>query len=57
MVVECFLLAVCAMGEECGKEVLGQVCLGGGGWAGGCSNVWEDVMVSFQDEGVWISCD
>ncbi len=21
------------MGGECGKEVLGEVCLGGGGWA------------------------
>jgi hypothetical protein len=44
------------MGGECGKEVLGEVCLGGGGWAGLCSNVWEDVVVSFQDDEVWISC-
>jgi hypothetical protein len=29
-----FLVAACIMGGECGKEVLGQVCLGGGGWAG-----------------------
>jgi hypothetical protein len=44
------------MGGECGKEVLGEVDVGGGGWAGGCNDVWEDVVVSFQDEGVWISC-
>jgi hypothetical protein len=29
-----FWAAVSAMGGECGKELLGQVCLGGGGWAG-----------------------
>jgi hypothetical protein len=40
------------MGGECGKEVLGKVCLGGGGWAGWCSDVWEDVVVLFQDDGV-----
>ena len=43
------------MGGEWGKEVLGWVCLGGGGQADGCCNVREDVVVLFQDEGVWIS--
>jgi hypothetical protein len=27
-------VATCAVGGECGKELMRQVCLGGGGWAG-----------------------
>jgi hypothetical protein len=52
----CLVGAMCAMGGECGKEVLVQSVRGVGGRAGGCSNVWENVMELFQDEGVWIYC-
>ncbi len=30
----CFKADVCAMGGECGKEVLGEICSGSGGCAG-----------------------
>ncbi len=36
------------------KKYWSRSVRGVGGRAGGCSDVWENVMELFQDEGVWI---
>ncbi len=57
MVIECFFRRLHALwGESVVKKYWAR-SVRGGGWAGTCYDVWEEaVVVSFQDEGVWISC-
>ena len=57
MVVECVLWGPRALWRESAvRKYWSRSVRGVGGRAGGCSNVWENVMKLFQDEGVWMYC-
>ncbi len=49
--------ATCAVGRECGEEVVGKVSAWGGGRASSLGNLWEEMVVAVQDEGVRIGSE
>ncbi len=50
-----FEAATCAVGRECGEEVVGKVSAWRGGWVCSFGDLWEEMVVAVQDEGVGIS--
>ena len=49
-----FEVATCAVGRERGEEVVGKVSAWRGGWACSLGDLWEEMVVAVQDEGVGI---
>jgi hypothetical protein len=49
-----FEAATCAVGREHGEEVVGKVSAWRGGRACSLGDLWEEMVVAVQDEGVGI---